>query len=90
MIYLKDLLPAHKTVKVEYRCNAPKDYDEEDMLFGYAIWNGEELISGDGDNYYLRDVVEDFEWTYSDEGDYLTIWIEVIWSGDKYESPEIL
>ena len=33
---LKDLLPAGRNVQVEYRCNAPKHCDEEDMIFGFA------------------------------------------------------
>ena len=58
--------------------------EEEDMLFGYAVWTGEELVSGDGDNYYLGDVVEKYEW----DGDMdLTIWIEVTWSSDRKEAP---
>ncbi len=85
MLYLRDLLPAGKKVKVEYRCNAPMDGDEtDDMLFGFAIWTGEELVSGDGDNYYLGDVVENYEW---DHDDYLTIWIEVTWSSSRKEAP---
>ena len=84
MLYLRDLLPKDKKVKVEYRCNAPKIDDDEDMLFGYAVWDGKELISGDGDNYYLGDVVEKYEWESDID---LTIWIEVIWSGDRKESP---
>jgi hypothetical protein len=53
------------------------------MLFGYAIWDGKELISGDGDNYYLGDVVERYEWN----GDMdLTIWISVEWSSDRKEA----
>lgn len=85
MLYLRDLLPTGKKVKVEYRCNAPMDGDEaEDMLFGFAVWTGEELVSGDGDNYYLGDVVEKYEW---DHDDYLTIWIEVIWSSSRKEAP---
>lgn len=84
MLYLRDLLPKDKKVKVEYRCNAPKIDDDEDMLFGYAIWDGKELISGDGDNYYLGDVVEKYEWESDMD---LTIWIEVIWSSDRKEAP---
>ncbi len=80
MLYLRDLLPKNKNVKIEYRCNAPKYDDEEDMLFGFAIWNGETLESGDGDNYYLNDVIEKYEW---DNENYLTIWIEMVWSGDN-------
>lgn len=83
MLYLKDLLPAGKRVEVEYRCNAPKNCDEEDMLFGFAIWDGEILESGDGDNYYLKDVVEKYEW---EDEEHLTIWIWIGWSGDKKES----
>ena len=35
MLYLRDLLPAGKKVKVEYRCDGPVDEygDTEDMLF---------------------------------------------------------
>ena len=84
MVYLRDLLPKGKKVKVQYRCNAPKMDDEEDMFFGYAVWTGEELVSEDGDNYYLGDVIEKYEW----DGDMdLTIWIEVTWSSDRKEAP---
>ena len=84
MLRLRDLIPANKSVHIEYRCNAPKCDDEDDMLFGYCYWNGNELISGDGDNYYLNDVIENYEWRHTDKGDYLTVWIEVVWSSDKY------
>lgn len=82
MLYLRDLLPAGKKIKVEYRCNSPKCWqnEEEDMLFGFAIWDGKELISGDGDNYYLKDVVERYEW---ENENYLTIWIGVGWNSDR-------
>ena len=52
--------------------------DEDDMLFGYCYWDGEELLSGDGDNYYLNDIIE----RYQCDGKHLTVWIEVKWSGD--------
>ena len=80
---LRDLL-SDKPFDIEYRCNAPKCDDEDDMLFGYCRWDGNELISLDGDSYYLNDVIENYEWRYTDEGDYLTVWIEVVWSSDKY------
>jgi hypothetical protein len=85
MLYLQDLLPDGKEVKVEYRCNAPKCWQdvEKDILFGFAIWNGKELISGDGDNYYLKDIVERYEW---ENENYLTIWIGVVWNSDGKES----
>ena len=79
IIHLKDLLPVGHNVQVEYRCNAPKHYDEEDMLVGFAIWNGETLESGDGDNYYLNDIIE----RYQCDGKHLTVWIEVKWSGEN-------
>ena len=89
MLYLRDLLPAGKKVKVEYRCDGPVDEygDTEDMLFGFAIWNGEELISGDGDNYYLGDVVDRYEWESEED---LTIWIVVSWSCERKEAPRFL
>ena len=41
MLYLRDLLPAGKKVKVkvEYRCDGPVDEygDTEDMLFGLIL-----------------------------------------------------
>jgi hypothetical protein len=48
------------------------------MLFGYCYWDGEELLSGDGDNYYLNDVIE----RYQCDGKRLTVWIEVKWNSD--------
>ena len=78
MLRLRDLLTKDKPIDIEYRCNAPKGYDEDDMLFGYCHWDGKELISGDGDNYYLRDIVE----RYQCDGKHLTIWIEVEWNGE--------
>ena len=84
MLYLRDLLPKDKKVTVEYRCNAPCEDIDDDMLFGYAIWTGEELVSSDGDNYYLGDVVERYEWLYED---HLTISIEVLWNSGRKEMP---
>ena len=49
------------------------------MLFGYCYWDGKELISGDGDNYYLNDIIE----RYQCDGKHLTVWIEVKWSGEN-------
>ena len=86
MLYLRDLLPVGKKVKIEYRCDGLVDEcgDTEDMLFGFAIWNGETLESCDGDNYYLYDIVEKYKW---EDEEHLTIWIWIGWSGDKNESP---
>jgi hypothetical protein len=49
------------------------------MLFGFCRWIGGELISGDGDNYYLGDVIRHYEW----DGDDLVVWIEVEWNRSK-------
>ena len=86
MLYLQNLLPKGRRVAIEYRCNSPKGWQdvEEDFLFGYAIWTGEELISGDGDNYYLNDVIEKYKW---DSDMDLTIWIGVEWNNDREEVP---
>ena len=78
MLRLRDLLTKGKPFDIEYRCNAPKCDDEDDMLFGYCYWDGEELLSGDGDNYYLNDVIE----RYQCDGKHLTVWIEVKWNSD--------
>ena len=92
MLHLRDLLPACKQVSIEYRCNAPKHDDEDDMLFGACYWDGKELISEDCDNYYLSDVIEKYEWNDAHWYPYdLTVWIEVKWSGedriDQYSTP---
>ena len=76
---LKDLLFENQPMGIEYRCNEPKRFGG-DMLFGHCYWTGEELISGDGDSYYLDDEIEKFEML---ESDYLIVWIEVEWSGDN-------
>ena len=79
MLRLRDLLPEDKPFDIEYRCNAPKCDDEDDTLFGYCYWDGKELISGEGDNYYLNDIIE----RYQCDGKHLTVWIEVKWSGEN-------
>lgn len=82
MVRLKDLLPDYKKVQIQYRCNSPRFHAdlEGDMLFGYCEWDGANLISGDGDNYYLNDIIDHHEW--NDES-HLTVWILVDWSSDK-------
>lgn len=76
---LKDLLFEKMPVSIEYRCNEPKVFGG-DMLFGHCYWNGEQLISGDGDCYYLDDEIEKFELRESGQ---MIVWIEVEWSGDN-------
>ena len=48
---LKDILPSYPINNIEVRTNDPFG---DDMLFGFCHWTGTELISGDGDNYYLN------------------------------------
>ena len=51
------------------------DPDGEDMLFGYCSWDGEKLISIDGDTYYLDDEIDKYEF----DGNNLTYWIKGEW-----------
>ena len=73
MLRLRDLLSKDRPFDIKYRCNAPKCDYEDDMLFGYCHWDGKELISCDGDNYYLNDIIE----RYQCDCKHLTVWIEV-------------
>lgn len=77
-LYVGDFCKPDQYVEIEYRYNSPFP-EEEDILFGYATWNGEELIGDDGDNYYLRDRVYAHEWI---DSHHLVVWIEVKWSND--------
>ena len=72
---LKDILPNYPIKNMEVRMNGP---DGEDMLFGYCSWTGTELISEDGDNYYLNDEISKYE--FSNDGRDLTYWIVVGWN----------
>lgn len=82
---LRDLLPDIGTISIEYRCNAPKCDDEDDMLFGACYWDGKELISEDGDSYYLGDIITKYMWNEETYPYDLTVWIEVEWGCDKYD-----
>ena len=70
---LKNLLPMNYEVYIEYRCNSPFG---SDMLFGFAIWDGQELKSEDGDSYYLNEEIEKYSW---EDKYHLTVWILVEW-----------
>ena len=82
VVFLRDLLTKGKPLHIMYRCNSPLEDMEEDMLFGYCEWDGEKLESGDGDNYYLNDVIEKYEF---EDGYGLIVWISVQWSSMKGE-----
>ena len=81
-------------IEIMYRCNSPMclrdEYTDEQWangeLYGYCYYEDGELHPEDGDNYYLTDVIDHYEWTYTDgyEGQ-LTVWIEVVWSSDETE-----
>lgn len=51
-------------------------HDGEDLLFGYCHWDGNKLISDDGDGYYLDDVVVKYEYWEN----YLIYWFESKWT----------
>lgn len=69
---LKDILPSYHIRNIEVRTNDP---DGDDMLFGFCHWTGTELISGDGDNYYLNEEISKYEF----DGTNLTYWIISKW-----------
>ena len=59
---LRDILPQHAVEVIEVRTNCPSDHDPDDTLFGYCAWDGEKLISLDGDSYFLDEEVYQYEW----------------------------
>ena len=71
---LKDILPNHY-VDIMVRTTDPFG---DDMLFGYCHWTGTELVSDDGDSYYLDDEVEKYEF---DEDGRLVYWFKGEWIG---------
>lgn len=73
---LRDILPQHAVEVIEVRTNCPSDHDPDDTLFGYCAWDGEKLISLDGDSYFLDEEVYQYEW--HDDGT-LTYWINRAW-----------
>lgn len=70
---VKDILPPHPVDEIMVRTTGP---DGEDMLFGYCKWDGENLISLDGDEYYLSELVQKYE----NNKDSLTYWIYTEWA----------
>ena len=70
---LRDILPDHP-VQIMVRTNYPenllpspsKEMVEQGLLVGYCHWNGEELISDDGDYYSVNEVVSKYE--YEEDG----------------------
>lgn len=81
---LRDILPDHP-VQIMVRTNYPEnllpslntEMVEQGLLVGYCHWNGEELISDDGDYYSVNEVVSKYE--YEEDGS-LTYWGISEWS----------
>lgn len=79
-ITLRDLLEGHPPVdKIQWRSNAPKEREDEEpdgIFCGYCAWDGEKLISLDGDYYSLNAEVYRYEW---EKDGSLTYWERVEW-----------
>lgn len=71
---LRDILPDYPIEDISVRTNDPWGGD---MLFGYCHWTGTELISGDGDNYYLDDEIS--KYMFDLEKKRLVYWIKSEW-----------
>lgn len=71
---LRDILPDYPIEDITVRTNDPWGGD---MLFGYCHWTGTELISGDGDNYYLDDEIS--KYMFDLEKKRLVYWVESEW-----------
>ena len=72
---LIDILSGRPLDRIEVRTNSSFDDDQNGVLFGFCAWDGSNLISLDGDNYYLDEEVTKFEWA----GGNLRIWIHSEW-----------
>lgn len=72
---IKDILPGRPINEIVYRMRGD---GVEDELFGYCAWDGNRLISLDGDSYYLDEEI--LEYKYNDDGK-LTVWIYAICGG---------
>lgn len=75
---VKDILTEKPISCIMVRCNSPVP-EEEDTLFGYCRWDGKELISCDGECYYLDEKICKYTFdTGIDEVD-LIYWIHFSW-----------
>ena len=77
---LKDILPPTPLKQIMVRTNDPLNKNYDGILFGYVSWDGEKLISLDGDNYYLEEEIT--RWTWENDGS-LTYWIHSDWETEK-------
>jgi hypothetical protein len=78
---LKDILPEQPVERIMVRTYGP---DGEDMLFGYCMWTGSELISGDGDSYSIEEEI--VKYAFDEYG--LIYWFESEWIGGNNERTE--
>jgi hypothetical protein len=67
---LRDILPDSPIAHIQVKCY------ELDMSFGYCSWTGTELISLDGDVYFLDEEIVKYK--FNDDGS-LTYWINWEW-----------
>ena len=71
---VKDILPDYAVNNIQVRTTDPYG---NDILFGYCHWTGTELISGDGDSYYLDEEISKYE--FDKVNNKLTYWIISEW-----------
>lgn len=64
---------------IEVRMNSPIE-GEKDMLYGYCSWDGEKIISLDGDDYDENERILRFE---ENGDDSITVWVKTSWSYDE-------
>lgn len=74
---LKDILPNYPLENIEVRTNNPFG---EDILFGFCSWTGIDLISEDGDSYYLDEEIVKYE--FDEKNKELIYWIVSEWKED--------
>lgn len=75
---VRDILPDTPINYITVRTDDHLGINPNGILFGICAWDGKQLISLDGDNYYLDDEVDRYE--YNDGR--LTYWITSFESGE--------
>lgn len=78
-----------KPITIMYRCNYPKrllhllDAHEilDGLYVGYCSWDGKNLVSKDGDEYFLNDVIYKYERNLLTDD--LVVWQETEWADDE-------
>lgn len=81
MTKLRDILAKDKPIEtIMARTNAPFADEKDGILFGYCKWDGEKLISLDGDYYSLDEEIVRYEF---ENENYLVYWFYSEWSSMK-------